>query len=340
MWPRGARPREFAEAHTWASLENYWAGRYHSVIAPARRAVQLAEETAYVEGMISGPAHLGLGLAGLGRHEEALEALERATTVGANLEIQPRFTSRATAMLAGVHRELYELDEARELNERAIALGEEASFPGSQVSGKIDLLLIDLLTGEVGRAEVSWPSLWEAAVATKGWHQWLWMTRLRHAKAEVALAAGRGEEAAAEALEALEFAKRFGRLKYVATSRTTLGAALLKLDRPHDAAEQLRQALADAEDLSHPPSIWTAAAILARALEQAGDDDGADVAAGNVRRVVETFADGLSVPRRQRFLAAPHLEAFLGMSGLTSAAVFPRVSAAGEGSVPSRRGAA
>ena len=325
MWRAGARPREFAEAHAWTSIENYWAGRYESVLAPARRAAELAEETAYVEGMISGPAHLGLGLAGLGRHEEALEALERAATVGANLEIQPRFTSRATAMWAGVLRELYDLDESRRLNERAIALGEEASFPGSQVSGKIDLLLIDLLTGDVGRAEADWPSLWEAAVATKGWHQWLWMTRLRHAKAELELAAGRPDQAAAEALDAIEFAERFRRLKYVAASRTTLGAALLRLDRPNDAAEQLRQALAESEELSHPPSIWTTAAILAGALDRAGDEDGAEVAAGVARGTVETFARGLSAPRRQRFLAAPHLEAFLGIAVRTPPAVSPQL---------------
>jgi class 3 adenylate cyclase/tetratricopeptide (TPR) repeat protein len=328
MWRPGARRRELAEAHLWSSVENYWAGRYETVIGPARRAAALAEETAHVEGMISGPAHLGLGLAGVGRHEEALEALERAATVGANLEIQPRFTSRATAMWAGVLRELYELDASRRLSERAIALGEEAAFPGSQVSGKIDLLVIDLLTGDVGRAEVNWPSLWEAAVETRGWHQWLWMTRLRHAKAELELAAGRPEEAATEALEAIGFAKRFRRLKYVAASRTTLGATLLRLDRPHDAGEQLRQALAESENLSHPPSIWAAAAVLAHALGRASDDDGAEAAAGVARSTIETFARGLSVPRRERFLAAPHLEAFLRTPALTPPSVFPQVAEA------------
>src|SRR5918996_593122 len=209
LWRPGARPRDFAEAHLWSSIQFYWRGDYERVLTPGRLGAELGEEAAYVEGMISGPAHLGLGLAGLGRHEEALVAFEQAVTQGATFEVEPRFTSRATAMWAGVLRELYELDDARRLDERAIALGEEARFPGSQVSGKIDLLMIDLLSGEVGHAETAWPSLWEAAGQTKGWHQWLWTTRLRHAKAEIALAAGRAEEAAADALDAIGVAGGF-----------------------------------------------------------------------------------------------------------------------------------
>jgi tetratricopeptide (TPR) repeat protein len=315
MWRPGTRLRDFAEAQVWASLESYWTGRYEHALAPARRATELGEAAAYAEGMISGPAHLGLALAGLGRHEEALPVLERAATQGANLEVLPRFTSRATAMWAGVLRELYDLDESRRLSERAIALGEEAGFPGSQVSGKIDLLVIDLLTGDVGRAETAWPSLWDAAVATKGWHQWLWMTRLRHAKAEVELAAGQPEDAAAAALEALEAAERFRRLKYVAASRITLGAALLELGRPADALEHFRRALAETQQLAHPPSIWSAAAAFGRALERAGDDDGAEAAATVARRTLATFANDLSPARRERFLASPHLEPSITLAG-------------------------
>jgi class 3 adenylate cyclase/tetratricopeptide (TPR) repeat protein len=312
LWRPGARPRDFAEVHLWSSIQYYWRGDYERVLGPGRRGAELGEEAAYVEGMISGPAHLGLGLAGLGRHEEALVALEQAVTQGANFEVSPRFTSRAAAMWAGVLRELYELDDARRLDERAIALGEEASFPGSQVSGQIDLLVIDLLNGEVGQAESAWPALWEAAGQTKGWHQWLWTTRLRHAKAEISLAGGRAEEAAAEALEAIRGAESFSRRKYVAASRLTLGRALQALGRTDDAVAALRQALEEAQALSHPPSIWPAAAALAVSLEQAGDDDGAEEAAGVARDTLDAFAAGLSATRRERFLASPYLRASLG----------------------------
>jgi class 3 adenylate cyclase/tetratricopeptide (TPR) repeat protein len=309
LWRPGARPREFAEANLWSSIKFYWRGHYARAEAPARRGTELGEEAAYVEGMISGPAHLGLALAGLGRHEEALAALEQAVAQGAMFEVEPRFTSRATAMWAGVLRELYELEDARRLNERAIALGEEARFPGSQVSGKIDLLVMDVLTGDVGRAESAWPSLWESAVQTKGWHQWLWMTRLLHAKAELALVAGRAEEAATAAREAIAEAERYPRAKYVQASRLTLGRALHALGQADQAVSELREALEGAEQLGHPPAIWSTAAALARALSDSGDDNAAEEAARLARRTLDDFAAGLSETRRERFLASPYLEA-------------------------------
>ena len=211
--------------------------------------------------MISGAAHLGLGLAGVGRHEEALAAFEQAVTQGATFEVEPRFTGRATAMWAGVLRELFEIEEARRLNEHAIALGEEARFPGSQVSGKIDLLLLDVIAGEVGRAESAWPSLWEAAAQTKGWHQWLWTTRLLHAKAEIALGAGRAEQALDAALEALATAERYRRRKYVQASRLSLGRALHNLGRIEEALAELGRALPGAQELAHPPTIWSTASL-------------------------------------------------------------------------------
>ncbi|HXF98696.1 MAG TPA: adenylate/guanylate cyclase domain-containing protein [Gaiellaceae bacterium] len=312
-WRPGSRPRELAEANLWSSLQYYWRGDYERALPLALRGAELGEEASHVEAMISGPAHEGLALAGLGRHEEALAALERGVTQGASLEVEPRFTSRATAMWAGALRELYELEDARALSERAIALGEEARFPGSQVSGRIDLLVLDLLAGEVGRAEAAWPSLWEAAAQTKGWHQWLWITRLRHAQAEISLAAGRAEEAAQLAAEALAEAERYRRRKYIAASRLVLGQALHAL-RHAQARDELRRALQDAQALGHPPSLWTAATALARALADAGDDEGAEGAAALARETVDAFAAGLSATRRERFLASPHLEAALALS--------------------------
>ncbi len=310
-WRPGTRRREFAETHLWGSIQYYWRGDYERVLAPARRGSELGEDAAYVEAMISGPAHLGLGLAGLGRHEEALAAFEQAVTQGAMFEVEPRFTSRATAMWAGVLRELFEIEEARRLNERAIALGEEARFPGSQVSGKIDLLMLDLIVGDVGRAEAAWPSLWEAAAQTKGWHQWLWTTRLLHAKAEIALVAGRAEEAFDAALEALATAERYRRRKYVQASRLSLGRALHELGRIEDALVELGRALPDAQELAHPPTVWSTAVALARARAHAGDDEGAEEANGVARGALDGFAAGLSETRRERFLASSHLEAEL-----------------------------
>jgi hypothetical protein len=203
--------------------------------------------------------------------------------------------------------ELFEVEDARAKNEEAIALGERAAFPGSQVSGKIDLLYSDIAFGDVGRAESSLPALQTAADATKGWHQWLWITRIARAKAEVALAAGRHEEAIDLAVEAIAVAERYRRLKYTATSRLVLGRALSEVGRAPEGVEALRLSLAEAERLKHPPTIWCAAAALAESLYTVGDDAGAEDASTRARTEIDAFAERLSDSRKEGFLAAPQL---------------------------------
>ena len=261
--------------------------------------------------LVNGGAQLALSLSGLGRHEEALGVFERVVAQGREIELQPRFTSRAINMWAGVLHELFEVDEARTKNEEAIALGERAAFPGSQVSGKIDLVYSDIALGDVGRAKASLPALQTAAEETKGWHQWLWITRIARARAEVALAAGRREEALEFAGTAIALAERYQRLKYTATSRLVFGRALRDIGRAPEAIDVLRQALEEAERLKHPPTLWCAAAALSEALYAAGDDAGAEAAFGRARATIDAFTAGLSNGRKEQFLAAPQLAQLL-----------------------------
>jgi tetratricopeptide (TPR) repeat protein len=307
-WPAGRRRAEIAQALEWHSLDNYWLGRYEETLPQAREAYETGVEVHSVVGVVNGSADLALGLTGLGRHEEALAVFERGVAHGKELELQPRFTSRLLNMWAGTLRELYELDEARRLNEEAIEAGQRVSFPGAIVSGKLDVLLIDLLLGDVAAAEGALPALAEAVKGTRGWHQWLWATRLAHARAEIELAAGRHDEAVERAREALATAERYRRAKYVAASRRTLAAALLAAGDPVAAADEGGRALAAAELLKHPPSVWRAAVTLARAHAATGADGAAERAAARARKTVDRFAEGLSEERRERFLAAPQLE--------------------------------
>jgi class 3 adenylate cyclase/tetratricopeptide (TPR) repeat protein/energy-coupling factor transporter ATP-binding protein EcfA2 len=307
LWKPKTHGYALATAHEWMSLNAYWRGDYEAAEEDSRLAFELGQEVYSVGPVVSGGAQLGLSLAGLGRHEDALALFERVVALGRELEPQPRFTSRAINMWAGVLHELFDVDTARAKNEEAIALGERATFPGSQVSGKIDLVFSDLVLGEVGRAEAALPALWKEAEATKGWHQWLWMTRLSRAAAEVALAGGRAEEAVERSREAIARAERHARLKYKATSRLVLGQALAQLGRPEEGTEELRRALAEAEELGSPQIVWQVAGALARALYAAGDDAGAETAAVQAQTTVDAFAATLSDERRERFLQAPQL---------------------------------
>jgi class 3 adenylate cyclase/tetratricopeptide (TPR) repeat protein len=313
-WRPGSRPADRAEALEWHSLHHYWLGRYEGGVEVAREAIEIGKDVYSVFGVVNGHADLGLSLTGLGRHEEAFDVFARGAAQGRELELQPRFTSRLMNMWAGALREVYDIEEARRLNEEAIEVARRLSFPGGIVSGRIDLAVLDLLTADVGAAEAVLPELFEAAAGTKGWHQWLWTTRIGALAAEIELAAGRADTAAEAAREAIERAKRYHRLKYVTAARTALGAALVEQGQPEVAGDCLRQALAEAEKLKHPPSIWKAAAKLAAALYAAGDDAGAEKASRQARETIDAFAAGLSEERRARFLAAPQLAGVLAVA--------------------------
>jgi tetratricopeptide (TPR) repeat protein len=206
--------------------------------------------------------------------------------------------------LAGTLRELFDLEAARRLNEEGIELAGRAGFTYAEAQGKIDLLVTDLTEGNVGRAETAWPELWEASQAAKGIHRWLMAGRLTTARAEIALAIGDAEAAAAAASEAITFAQKHGRLKYEVVSRAVLGDALLEIGRHPEAVTELRRALAGAERLGHPPSLWRVLTTLGRALLAQGDDDGAAAAFSRAQETVKRFAATLSEERRGRFLAA------------------------------------
>lgn len=94
-----------------------------------------------------------------------------------------------------------------------------------------------------------------------------------------------------------------------------LGAALLQLRRPAEAVVQLRRALAGAERLKHPPSIWRAAEELAAALYAAGDDEHAAVGFETAQSTVHSFAAALPPERQRRLLTAQPVRQILEADG-------------------------
>src|SRR5206468_10326354 len=111
--------------------------------------------------------------------------------------------------------------------------------------------------------------------------------RLSVARAEIALRQGRWEAAVEAAIEAIDVARRIGRVKYDVSARIVMGAARAQLGHAHEATAELRKAAGDADRLVHPPTRWRAHAALGRALQAAGDDEGAAAAsdiAGEIAR--------------------------------------------------------
>jgi class 3 adenylate cyclase/tetratricopeptide (TPR) repeat protein len=302
-WKPGAYQGELAMLLGFMGAYHSWIGDYHGAVEYGQRGYELGTEIRYVDSVLLAASHYGMGLVGLGRHEQALRLYERVVASGRELELAPRFTARAVSIWAGALRELYDVEEARRLNAEAADLAGRAAFPPPGVQAAIDLLFLDLIEGRFGAAERAWPGLRERAEAMRGWHQWLMIGRLAEARAEIALGLGRPEAAAEAAAASIEHARWVGRLKYEVASRTVLGSALLAMGKPGEAVAELRRALADAERLKHPPTLWRAAAELGAASYAAGDDHGAASAYRKAQATIRSFAEALA-PRRQRLLLA------------------------------------
>jgi cytochrome c-type biogenesis protein CcmH/NrfG len=94
------------------------------------------------------------------------------------------------------------------------------------------------------------------------------------------------------------------RRKYETAARLVLGRALLQM-KVHDTAEaELRAALAGAERLTHPPTLWRAWWSLSEALARTGDDRGAEEAYVKAVGTLQAFAGRLAPERAERLLGA------------------------------------
>ena len=293
-------------------LDHYWTGDYSESEKAARGAMSIAEEVRSTESLLRSGGVVGLALIGQGRHEEAIAIFDDVITRGRETEFIPRWTARTINMSSLAFRELYDLDEARRRNEEAAELGAQAGFAMAEIQSGIDQVFLDLLEYEPGRAHTRMPKLIEQAEAAKGWHQWLIRGRLAEAAAEIALAKGDAEAAATAAYRAIKEATAVSRRKYETAARLVLGRALLQMNE-HDRAEtELRAALAGAERLIHPHTVWRAWWSLSEALARTGDDRGAGEAYDKAVGTLRAFAGRLAPERAERLLGADPVKEILG----------------------------
>src|SRR5437763_4777641 len=148
-------------------LVHYWAGSYREAEGYGQQGRQLAEAIRSGEGTMRSGSDLGMVLAGLGRHEEALDLMDEAIARGRELELPARWVSRGINMSAGALRELFEVREARRRNEEAREMGAASGVVMAEVQAGIDLAFLDLLAGEPGRAEAALPGRMDRAAGAE-----------------------------------------------------------------------------------------------------------------------------------------------------------------------------
>jgi tetratricopeptide (TPR) repeat protein len=286
----------------------YWTGQYERSVELSRRTRALASDVQSPESLLRGGGLEALALAGLGRHEEAIaiwdELFELARELGQNPQVVLNYSTLA-------YRELYDLDEARRRTEEVLELSAADTFGMPRQFAGSDLVLTQLLAGDVGRAQTLWPRLWEGAANATAWTTWLVAGRLAASRAEIALRTESPELALEWADRAIEIARSTRRRKYEAQALTTLGEAFARLGRRDEALTALRDAVAITDELVGAPARWRARAALGRVTYALGEDESAADAYATAADLVRTFAPTLAPERRERLLAAPEVAEIL-----------------------------
>jgi tetratricopeptide (TPR) repeat protein len=311
-WVPGARRYDYSEhLHLHADVV-YWVGDYERCVELSQEARVAAADVHSAEALMRGGGTEALGLAGLGRHEEAIRIWEELFVIarehGRNLRGLLNYSSLA-------YREVLDLDEARRRSEEALELSRGEAFGMPLRFAHSDLLFTDLLAGDVGHAQAAWPNLWEDAGAAGGWTKWLIYTRLAVGRAEIALHAEESESAIEWAQKSVELARGTLRRKYEARALSILGEALAQAGRREEAIRELQAGVAVADELVNPPGRWNASAALGRAAYALGDDDLAAKGYGEAAELVEAFAATLTPERSARLLRAPAIEDILSAVG-------------------------
>ncbi|MDP9301692.1 MAG: AAA family ATPase, partial [Actinomycetota bacterium] len=303
-WVPGTRRRDLAVASEFLADVNYWTGNYERAEDLARRAHEIGGEAHSVEGLLRGGGWRGISLAALGRTEEAIALLEGLIQTAEKIG-RPKFGAPSMNYLSQPLRELFLVEEARRMNEEALEVVRREGgwgMPGMQA--EIDLLVADLLQGDVGRAQREWPRLWEEAINGKTWRPWLGGSRLAHVRALMAQQAEGPEETIEAANDSLERATKCRRRKYQAASRAILGSALSELGRTNEGIAELESAVAVADDLGTPTARWQYRAALGQARYAAGDDARAASAYGDAAEVIRAYSESLSPEHAHAFLSA------------------------------------
>jgi class 3 adenylate cyclase/tetratricopeptide (TPR) repeat protein len=310
-WVPNTRKAELAEHCHLMSDHYYWLGDYER----AMNVAQLSATTAGVdlrsrEFRLRGAGMRAIGLAGVGRYEEAIaaaqDAIELATAMGRPMNVVLNYSTLPL-------RETFSLDEALERSDAVADRLGPSDFNMPWINARADAFTARVMRGDVPLAQREWGSLWEDALASKAWERWLISGRLAAVRADLELSIGHIEDALTWGSRAIEMAVASSRRKYEAIARTTVGRTLIRQRLYQDAASELRRAVALADSLGSPLLRWQSRAPLAQALAETGGE--ADAVRDEAVQIIRAVAAGLSSQRAATYLTAPQVAEVLEATG-------------------------
>jgi class 3 adenylate cyclase/tetratricopeptide (TPR) repeat protein len=309
LWPGEERSLELSEQFHMQANVHFWTGSYERALEFSERAAATGGlEPRSAEFLLRGAGQRALILAGMGRYEDAVAAGETAIDIARRIG---RPDSVVMNYSTSPLRDIFALDEARQRSEIVSDRLGPSSFNMPWINARADLLGAQLLMEDFVSVERTWQGLWEEALASEAWERWLVSGRLAANRAELDLALGRIDDAVTWSRRALELATRVRRRKYEVGALTTLGRALTAGGDAEAATDELRSAVALADELGSPLMRWQSRTALAKAARKMnGTASHAEEHAREAAEIIDAISRGLSPERAKAYLAAaPVVEA-------------------------------
>jgi len=281
-----------------------WRGQLDRALPHLLEAAELAEKVhagfffAFSSFMI-GNAHVARG-----EYDEALGWYRRlsdyAETAGDKF-----FLARVRNLVGGVHLELYDVERAIEINLEADELAQRYwPWPEPRGHSLLKVGLGHLEQGDLGRADDFFRRAW-GLLDDDTWYRWRWHIPLLRARGELALAAGRHDEARSFAEQSLAMATESDSRKHAARAQRLQGEILAAQGRFEEATHLLESSVAVAERLRLPREIWLGSAALGQALIRLGKDEEAERQLEAAVQSIEAIAGKIGVAElRRSFLGA------------------------------------
>jgi tetratricopeptide (TPR) repeat protein len=280
-----------------------------AAVAALEQAVRVARSTDRMTEGMAATWLLGVAHAAAGRYGSALSLLAPLVDAGEDGGASPEmrlFSSFAAASAASAHRGLGRHDDARALDERALALSDGRAEP--TFDAYLGLASDAVGLGDLEAARSALACATELADAhPSGW--WRQQVRLGWARAEVALLADDPDDAAVTAAASVEEAERARAPRHVAKGLLFQGVAELSTGST-GAVATLRRAATLAEGLGVLPVVWQARALMG-ALMAGTDSDESDRSLAAARAAVLSMAADLPADLRDEWLARPNVFALL-----------------------------
>ncbi|MFQ5897200.1 MAG: adenylate/guanylate cyclase domain-containing protein [Candidatus Methylomirabilia bacterium] len=234
-----------------------------------------------------------------GEYEEALRWYRRLSDY-ASAAADKVFIARVPNTIGGVHLELFDLDEALQLNLEGDEIARKV-FPWPEPRGHslLKVGLAHLQCGEHGLAEEFFMRAW-ALLEADVWFRWRWHIPLLRARGELALIEGRHDEAWAYATKSLDMAEQSDSRKHLARAQRLQGEILAARERLEESVKPLDASVRLAEAIGTPREVWMGKAALGKVLARIGRDREAESQLSQAVQAIEGILGRLQTPRLRR----------------------------------------